>query len=111
MTKSNKIRAKIDFSKSFISAPNDTLVYIENIFFNEYYKKNICFKEIINDDIKQYFIYCKNNGEFEPKNFKNIYFKSMDLSSIFEFNYKDLFLYKDNYIKIYFYIKIIIYTF
>ena len=98
MTKSNKIRAKIDFSKSFISAPNDTLVYIENIFFNEYYKKNICFKEIINDDIKQYFIYCKNNGEFEPKNFKNIYFKSMDLSSIFEFNYKDLFLYKDNYI-------------
>ena len=94
---SDNIRAKIDFSKNYILAPNDTGIYIENIFFNEYYQKNICFKKSINNN-KQYFIYCKNSNEFDPKNFKNIYFKSLGLSSIFEFNYKDLFFYKDNYI-------------
>ena len=94
---SDNIRAKIDFSKNYILAPNDTGIHIENIFFNEYYKKNICFKKGINNN-KQYFICCKNSNEFDPKNFKNIYFKSFGLSSIFEFNYKDLFFYKDNYI-------------
>ena len=90
-------RAKIDFSLSYIMAPNDTGEYFENIFFNEYYTKNICFKQGINNN-KQYFIYCQNSNNFNPENFKSIYFKSLDLNSVFEFSYKDLFYYKDNYI-------------
>ena len=90
-------RAKIDFSLSYIMAPNDTGEYFENIFFNEYYTKNICFKQGINNN-KQYFIYCQNSNNFNPENFKSIYFRSLDLNSVFEFSYKDLFYYKDNYI-------------
>jgi hypothetical protein len=90
-------RAKIDFSLNYIMAPNDTGVYLENIFFNEYYSKNICFKKGINNN-KQYFIYCQNSNNFNPENLKSIYFKSLELNSIFEFSYKDLFYYKDNYI-------------
>jgi len=90
-------RAKIDFSLNYIMAPNNTGDYLENIFFNEYYSKNICFKKGINNN-KQYFIYCQNSNNFNPENFKSIYFKSLELNSIFEFSYKDLFYYKDNYI-------------
>ena len=90
-------RAKIDFSFNYIMAPNNTGDYLENIFFNEYYSKNICFKKGINNN-KQYFIYCQNSNNFNPENFKSIYFKSLELNSIFEFSYKDLFYYKDNYI-------------
>ena len=90
-------RAKFDFSFNYIMAPNGTGKYFENVFFDEYYRKNICFKKGINNN-KQYFIYCENSNNFNPKNFKSIYFKSLELNSIFEFNYKDLFFYKDNYI-------------
>ena len=90
-------KALIDFSVSYILAPNDTLDFFGKIFFNEYFKKNICFNKGINND-KYYFIYCQNSKDFEPNKFKNIYFKSLDLNSVFEFNYKELFFYKDNYI-------------
>ena len=45
-----------------------------------------------------YFIYCKNTEDLVQKKFKKIYFKSVDLSSIFALDYNDLFFYKDNYI-------------
>ena len=95
-------KAEIDFSMNYILAPNDNMTYFENIFFNDYYQKNICFKKGINDD-KYYFIYCKNSNDFEPKKFK-ISKTSLNknfiyhLNSIFEFNYNELFFYKDNYI-------------
>lgn len=89
--------SKIDFSLNYILAPNNTGIYFENIFFDEYFKKNICFKEGINDN-KQYFIYCLNSKDFDPKKFKNIYFKTTSINTRFELNYEDLFLYQNNYI-------------
>ena len=97
MSLTEKEEAKIDFTLNYILAPNDTGNYLEKIFFNEYYNKNICFKKGINDN-KQYFIYCLNSNEFDPKKFKNIYFKSTDLNLYFILTHKDLFISKNNYI-------------
>ena len=92
-------RAKIDFDINYILAPNETGKYLENVFFEHYYKKSICFKEEINiDRYYYYFIYCKNTKEFDSKAFKTIYFKSFSLNSIFELNYNDLFIIENNYI-------------
>ena len=92
-------RAKIDFGIKYILAPNETGKYFENVFFDDYYKKNICFKEEININIKYYyFIYCKNTEELDIKTFKSIYFKNIPLNSIFELNHKDLFIRENNYI-------------
>ena len=90
--------AKFDFSINYILAPNDTSIYLDNLFFNEYYTKNICFKKEIEVEKKYYFIYCKNTEDLDQKKFQKIYFKSVDLSSIFALDYNDLFFYKDNYI-------------
>ena len=89
--------AKIDFTINYIFAPNETGKFLENIFFEEYYKRNICFKKGINYN-RQYFIYCLNSKDFDPKQFKNIYFQSSELDISFELNYNELFLYKDNYV-------------
>ena len=89
--------AHILFNYEFIIAPNETRVILENIFFGEYIKKNICFKDNLGN-FKETFFYCKNVKEFEIKKFKTIFFKSVDLLTIFELNYNDLFYYKDDYI-------------
>ena len=92
-------QAKFDFSIKYILAPNETGVFFENNFFEEYYKKNLCFKEQIEKDSQiYYFIYCSNTKDFNINKFKNIYFKHIELNSIFELNYKDLFYIDNNYI-------------
>ena len=89
--------AKIDFEYKFIMAPNETGIILEQEFFDEYYKKKICFKESLGT-YREVFIYCKNIKEFNVKKFKSIYFKSVELNCIFELNYNDLFYYKDDYV-------------
>jgi hypothetical protein len=89
--------AHIEFNYELIIAPNETCVILENIFFEEYIKKNICFKDNLGN-FKETFFYCKNIKEFDIKKFKTIFFKSADLQTIFELNYDDLFYYKDDYI-------------
>ena len=86
----------IRFDYEFIEAPEQTLYILEEKFFSEYYKRNICFKESLGN-YKQSFIYCKNVEEFDNTKFKNIYFKSNDLKTIFELNYQDLFYIKGDY--------------
>ena len=78
-------------------APEEIGTFLGKEFFGEYFEKNICFKETFGN-LNEIFIYCKNVKEFDVKKFKSIYFKSVDLNSIFELNYKDLFYYKDNYV-------------
>ena len=89
--------AKIKLDYKLIIAPEETGFMLEKLFFGEYFKNNICFKETLGY-YKEYFIYCKNIKEFKADKFKNIYFKNIELNSIFELNYKDLFYYKDDYI-------------
>lgn len=87
----------INFEKKLIIAPENVLYILEEKFFGEYLKKNICFKESLGY-YKENFIYCKNVKEFKIDKFKSIYFKNIDLYSIFELNYQDLFYYKGDYI-------------
>ena len=44
------------------------------------------------------YIYCKNDKDFNIKNFKSIYFKNSDLNIIFELSYEDLFYFTNDYI-------------
>ena len=89
--------AHIQFNYELIIAPNETGAILENIFFGEYIKKNICFKDNLGN-YKETFFYCKNVKEFDIKKFKTIFFKSVDMQTIFELNYDDLFYYKDDFI-------------
>ena len=90
-------KATIQFNNGLIIAPEEIGTFLGKEFFGEYFEKNICFKETFGN-LNEIFIYCKNVKEFDVKKFKSIYFKSVDLNSIFELNYKDLFYYKDNYV-------------
>ena len=87
--------ALIQFDFGMIVAPKETQDIMEKEFFNEYYKKNICFNDSLT--ISNY-IYCKNVKDFNVNNFKSIYFKSVDLNIIFELSYEDLFYYTNEYI-------------
>ena len=89
--------AKILFDYGLILAPDEAYTFLEKKFFEEYFQKNICFKETLGN-YKESFIYCKNTKEFNIKEFKSIYFKSIALNTIFELNYEDLFFYKDDYV-------------
>jgi len=88
---------RINFEKKLITAPENVLYTLEEKFFGEFLKKKICFKESLGY-YKESFIYCKNVKEFRLDKFKSIYFKNIDLYSIFELNYQDLFYSKGDYI-------------
>ena len=89
--------ANIQFDYGLISAPDEVRIFLEKNFFEEYYKKNICFKENLGS-YKENFIYCKNIKEFDFKKFNIIYFKSIHLNITFELTYKDLFYFKEDYV-------------
>ena len=89
--------AKIQFDYGLVLAPDEFCAFLEKNFFEEYYSKNICFKETLGN-YKESFIYCKNIKEFNIKEFKSLYFKNIALNTIFELNKEDLFFYKDDYI-------------
>ena len=93
----NDNSVRINFEKQLITAPENVLYILEEKFFGEFLKNNICFKESLGN-YKEIFIYCKNIKEFKTDKFKSIYFKNIDLYSIFELNYQDLFYSKGEYI-------------
>ena len=68
---------------------------INKIFFSKLIKEKKCHKLYENNHI---FYYCDKNkmNEQEIKNFPSLYFSNIELNYIFELNYQDLFLEKDN---------------
>ena len=68
---------------------------INKIFFSKLIKEKKCHKISENNYI---FYYCDKNkiNEQEIKNFPILYFSNIELNYIFELNYQDLFLEKDN---------------
>ena len=68
--------------------------YIKKNFFSDLIKEKKCFR-IYKDDLV--FYYCdKNKINKEIKNFPSIYFSNVEFNYIFELNYQDLFLEKNN---------------
>ena len=86
--------ARIQFDFGIIVAPNKTGIFLEQQFFGNYYKENICFKDSKSIET---FIYCKKN-KFDIKKFKSIYFKNIEMNIIFELSYEDLFYSSNEYI-------------
>ena len=74
--------ANIQFDYGLIMAPIEVINYLDKLFFEEYYKNNICFKDNLGD-YKEIFIYCKNIKELNITKFKSIYFKNIYLNSTF----------------------------
>ena len=96
------IKCKFLFSMNTIEGSRDYLDNIENVFFNELYQKNICFKnELFDKNNENYFaIWCNKNNFTQIKSFPTLYFKSIELNYTFELTYEDLF--KTNGNKIFF---------
>ena len=90
-------QAYIHFDFGLFFGPNELMNILDKEFFDYYINKNICFKDKYGYE-NNIFYYCKNTKDFEIKKFKNIYFKNHELENIFEFGYKDLFYYKDDFI-------------
>ena len=68
--------------------------YIKKNFFSDLIKEKKCFR-IYKDDLV--FYYCdKNKINKEIKNFPSIYFSNVEFNYVFELNYQDLFLEKNN---------------
>ena len=87
--------ARIQFDFGIIVAPYKTITFLEEEFFKEYLKKEICYIDTLTIDT---FIYCKNTKEFNFKEFKSIYFSQANLDIIFELSYEDLFYTNGDYI-------------
>ncbi len=88
-------QAYIHFNFGLFQGPNELKDILDEEFFDFYIKEKICFKETygIQRDV---FYYCKNVKEFDLTKFKSIYLKNIELEYVFEFNYKDLFLYSND---------------
>ena len=87
----------LSIESGFLKAPTDYKNFIINNFFNEFFNKNICFKNDFKSSNEWFYIYC--NKDFNIKLFKSIIFllKNNDLNFNVEFTYKDLFIKKGNY--------------
>ncbi len=87
----------LSIESGFLKAPTDYKNFIINNFFNEFFNKNICFKNDFKSSNEWFYIYCNKN--FNIKLFKSIIFllKNNDLNFNVEFTYKDLFIKKGNY--------------
>ena len=90
-------QAYVHFDFGLIFGPNELMDILDNKFFDYYIKENICFKESYGIE-KNIFYYCKNDKRFNVKKFQTIYFENNEMESVFEFNYKDLFYYRDGLI-------------
>ena len=88
-------QAYIHFDFGLFQGPNELMEIIDSEFFDYYIKEKICFKDVYGIQ-KDIFYYCKNVKEFDITKFKSIYLKNIELEYVFEFNYKDLFLYSND---------------
>ena len=65
---------------------------IINIFFSDYFDKNICVEDKINKGRNEYYILsCKKTKEFKIEEFPSLFFFKEEFKFFFELNYKDLF--------------------
>jgi len=75
--------------------PKEFNYMIRKRFFEEYFEKNICTIEGINNTIYGY-IECDNDGLFKLSSFPDICFEHKKFETTFNFTYKDLFVYDKN---------------
>ena len=88
-------RVQIDLNELFIYGPSLYYTYIKRDYFNEYLSKNIC-RTFTDDKIEGIFCEKSNFSKKNLKNFPTLYFFYNELNYTFEFNYRDLFIEKDN---------------
>ena len=91
-------KCKIDFGINLIEGSNNYLTNIENEFFNHLYSNKICFKEKASEENHgiYFVIWCNTSHYEEIKKFPSLYFKSNELEYIFELNFEDLFMIKED---------------
>ena len=91
-------KCKIDFGINLIEGSNNYLTNIENEFFNNFYSNKICFKEKASEENHgiYFVIWCNTSHYEEIKKFPTLYFKSNELEYIFELNFEDLFMIKED---------------
>ena len=90
-----RIEMQISFISGFIKGTESYRLQIEDIFFNELIKKNLCKVEIFKENIylTDFFVFsCENNYKVEDyiKSFPNLYFE-LPNNLEFIFTYNDLF--------------------
>lgn len=100
---SRKNTRRVDFfqamlmpEEDLIKGPFEYMELIDNDFFLELIKNNICKK--INFDRKFYYVCQKEHQYLLEKTFPSLYFYSNKLNYIFELNYKDLFIEQGEYL-------------
>lgn len=90
-----KIDMQISINSGFIKGTESYRLKIEEIFFNELIKKNLCIVEVMRENIylTDFFVFsCENNYEVDDyiKSFPSLYFE-LPNNLEFIFTYKDLF--------------------
>ena len=87
-----KVNGNIVLNSGLIVGTNEYLNFIENNFFAEYIKLNICQKNNTNIILNDYLIFsCYENENLKFENFPNLTFVKKLENLTFEFTYKDLF--------------------
>ena len=100
-----KIILTLDLDFGLITGPTFYQNYIENVFFNKSEINKICQRNLGNVNYLDYVVFiCDNEVKNKFNKFPKLEFYHKDLNYTFEFNYEDLFMYKDNkyYFKIIF---------
>ena len=82
--------AEIIINYSFILGPRLFLDNLEKYFFSKYISKNICQRKT--SDFYFYHYECASNSSFKIETFPNISFEHIELETIFNLTYKDLFM-------------------
>ena len=93
----NDFKINIRFNNINIAAPEEYKNFIYENFFNDYFKKNICFEN--NGFITITTVYCKKE-QFDQNSiakFPKLEFYDIDLNYTFEFTGNDLFFEKNGY--------------
>ena len=91
----NNLEGGLAFETDFILCPEAYFESIKIKFFDNFFKKNICFLE----NGRYHFIYCdKNNFKEHVKNFPVLYLKNNGLNKTFDLNGDDLFQEYNNYL-------------
>lgn len=88
-------RTKLMPGVGFIFMPKEFNYIINKRFFEKYFNKTICRSKFINDSFYSY-IECDNISSFEISTFPDICFEHKTFETIFNFTYKDLFVYNEN---------------
>ena len=78
----------------FIFMPKEFDYIINKRFFDKYFEEKICRYKLINDSFYIY-IECDNNSSFKIESFPDLCFEHKQFETIFNFTYKDLFVYNE----------------